>query len=87
MLVYFEIVPKGLNKGNAVRNMCRMLGIDLADTIAAGDEENDLTMIEAAGVGVAMANGIPAAKALADYVTTRDNNHDGIAEVVEKFML
>ena len=70
-----------------MRNMCRMLGIDLADTIAAGDEENDLTMIEAAGVGVAMANGIPAAKALADYVTTRDNNHDGIAEVVEKFML
>ena len=44
-------------------------------------------MIEAVGVGVAMANGIPAAKALADYVTTRDNNHDGIAEVVEKFML
>ena len=84
---YLEIVPKGLNKGNAVRNMCRMLGIDLADTIAVGDEENDLTMIEAAGVGVAMANGIPAAKALADYVTTRDNNHDGIAEVVEKFML
>ena len=84
---YLEIVPKGLNKGNAVRTMCRMLGIDLVDTIAVGDEENDLTMIEAAGVGVAMANGIPAAKALADYVTTRDNNHDGIAEVVEKFML
>lgn len=84
---YLEIVPKGLNKGSALRQMCRLLDIPIEDSIAAGDEENDLTMIEAAGVGVAMANGIPAAKALADYVTTRDNNHDGIAEVVEKFML
>ncbi len=84
---YLEMVPKDMNKGNAVRNLCAQLGIDIADAIAVGDEANDIAMIDAAGVGVSMANGIDALKSIADYVTTRDNNHDGIAEVVEKFML
>lgn len=84
---YLEIVPKGMNKGSAIVAMCRRMGIPIADAIAVGDEENDLSMIEAAGIGVAMANGISKAKAIANYVTTRDNNHDGVAEVVEKFML
>jgi len=44
-------------------------------------------MIEAAGVGVAMANASDAAKSVADYITERDNNHSGIAEVIEKFVL
>lgn len=82
-----EIVPKGMNKGNAIRWTCETLGIPIADAIACGDEENDLTMIAAAGVGVAMANGVQKVKDLADYITTRDNNQDGIAEVVEKFLL
>ncbi|MBO6107243.1 MAG: HAD hydrolase family protein, partial [Stomatobaculum sp.] len=57
------------------------------DTIGVGDEANDLTMVEAAGLGVCMANGIPEVKADADYITERDNNHDGVAEVIEKFVL
>ena len=44
-------------------------------------------MIAAAGVGVAMANGTDAVKAVADYITVRDNNRDGVAEVVERFFL
>ncbi len=44
-------------------------------------------MIRAAGLGVAMANAVPAAREAADYVTQRDNNHDGIEEVIRKFML
>lgn len=84
---YLEIVPKNLNKGNAIRQMCKLLGMSIENAIAAGDEQNDLSMIEAAGVGVAMANAIDEAKAIANYITTRDNNHDGIADVVEKFML
>ncbi len=84
---YLEIVPSGMNKGNAIRRMCEQLGMDVADSIAVGDEANDLAMLSAAGVGVAMANGIDAVKAVADYVTTNDNNHDGIAEVVERFLL
>lgn len=82
-----EVVPKGMNKGEAVRSMCARLGISVANSIAVGDAENDLTMIRAAGVGVCMANGSDSVKAVADYITTHDNNHDGIAEVVEKFLL
>lgn len=84
---YLEIVPKGVNKGNAIAWMCRELGVDIADSIACGDAENDLAMIRTAGIGVAMANGTEAAKSAADYITEHDNNHDGIAEVVEKFLL
>lgn len=82
-----EIVPKGVNKGAAVRRLCERLSIPLENSIAVGDEENDLSMVQTAGVGVAMANGIARLKQAANYVTTNDNNHDGIAEVVEKFML
>ena len=52
-----------------------------------GDEENDITMIEAAAVGVCMANGRPAVKECADVITAQDNDHDGIAEVIDRFIL
>ena len=74
-------------KGNGIRFMCDYLNIPIENAIAAGDEENDTTMLEAAGVGVAMANGTDIAKSAADYVTENDNNHGGIAEVIEKFIL
>ncbi len=61
--------------------------IDISDTIAAGDEENDLSMIEAAGIGAVMANGNPKTKEKADYVTLSDNDHDGIAEIINRFIL
>ena len=56
-------------------------------TIAVGDEQNDISMIQEAHIGVAVKNAIPEAKAAADYVTENDNNHDAIAEVIEKFVL
>ena len=84
---YVEIVPANLNKGNAVLWLSDYLHIPVEDTIAAGDAENDITMIEKAGLGVCMINGEDPVKAVADYITTNDNNHDGIAEVIEKFML
>lgn len=75
------------NKGEAVRYMAEFYNEPIENTIAVGDEENDCPMIEAADVGVAMANASQAAKSVANYVTTRDNNHSGIAEVIEKFIL
>ena len=82
---YLEVVPKGMSKGEAVKMLCAMMNIDICDAVAAGDAANDLSMIEAAGIGVAMANGTDEVKAVADYITTCDNNHDGIAEVVARF--
>ena len=74
------------NKGDAVRFMADFYKVPLADTIAVGDEENDCPMIEAAGVGVAVANASQVAKDAADYVTECDNNHSALTEVIEKFV-
>lgn len=82
---YLEVVPKGMSKGEAVRMLCRMMDVDIRNAVAVGDAANDLSMIEAAGIGVAMANGTDEVKAIADYITELDNNHDGIAEVVGRF--
>lgn len=84
---YVEVIPVGLGKGNAVKHLAKILGIPMEDTISAGDEENDLSMIQDAGTGCAMANAVPAVKAAADYITVCDNNHDGIKEIIERFMM
>ena len=84
---YMEIVAKGINKGTAVLRMAEMLGIDYENTYAAGDEANDISMIQSAHTGIAMANAIAEAKEAADYITENDNNHDGIAEVIHRLIL
>ena len=65
----------------------RVLGLTRENLMACGDGLNDRSMIAYAGVGVAMQNAEQPVKDCADYVTTADNNHDGVAEAVEKFIL
>lgn len=84
---YLEVVRKGLNKGSAIRQMCELLGIPIENSIAVGDADNDLPMLRAAHVGAAMANATAEVKAAGNYVTRRDNNHDGVAEAIERFLL
>lgn len=84
---YLEYVPAGVNKGSAIRWLCRYLGADLSQTVAAGDAANDLCMLQTAAVGAAMCNGEEQVKTCADYVTERDNDHSGVAEIIEKFVL
>ena len=84
---YLEIVPKGVNKGAGMIKFCELMGIPLSCTIAAGDENNDISMIRAAEVGCAVANGLDQVKAEADYVTSRDNNQGAVAEIIERFVL
>jgi len=64
-----EMVPKGFHKGTGLTKVCELLAIDPADTFAFGDSVNDLGMLQAAGVAIAMGNGSEAARAAADYVT------------------
>ena len=78
--------PKA-NKGEAIRFMCEHLNVDISDTVAAGDEENDLPMIIAAGTGVCMKNGVDTLKKEADYITENTNNECGIREIIYKFIL
>lgn len=84
---YLEYCPLHTNKGSGIEYLTKLLGMSMDATIAVGDEENDISMIEKARIGIAMKNGIPEIKKVADYVTENDNNHDAIAEVIEKFIL
>ena len=77
-----EINHADANKGTALLALAQALGLDRAQTMAFGDGINDLSMIEAAGVGVAMANAAPEVIQAADRVTS-DNDSDGVAEVIE----
>lgn len=79
-----EINAKNANKGHALRFLCRYLGVDIAESMAFGDGSNDLSMIQAAGIGVAMANGEDALLAQADYVTDTNDN-DGVAKALRHF--
>ena len=79
---YLEILPRSINKGQGLRDVCRLVGIDPASAVAFGDAENDIPMLRAAGIGVAMGNADDAVKAAADR-TTLSNNDDGIAAALE----
>ena len=85
--MYLEFTKKGTDKGVGVREFAKLMGADLADCVAVGDEENDIPMIRTAGVGVAVKNAVPDALAAADYVTTLDNNHGAIADVIDKYYI
>ena len=83
---YLEAVAAGVDKGNAVAEVCGLLGLPIENAVAAGDEANDITMLRAAGQGFAMANAQEAVKAAADNVLERDNNHGGVAEMIRRVL-
>jgi len=84
---YIEFNMAGVDKGSASLLLGEKLGIQPAEIIAAGDNNNDLKMLEAVGLGVSVANGIPAVKETADIVTNRTNNEGAIAEILDRFVL
>lgn len=81
-----EINPKGITKASGVRQVCGLLGIDMSEVVAMGDSLNDIAMIRAAGLGVAMGNAQEAVKRAADLVTL-SNTDNGVAEVIYKHVL
>ena len=84
---YVEFNKKGVDKGSASLLLGEKLGIARDEIIAAGDNNNDLKMLTAVGLGVSVANGIPAIKEAAVVVTTKTNNEGAIAEILEKYVL
>ncbi|MEG1847800.1 MAG: Cof-type HAD-IIB family hydrolase [Lachnospiraceae bacterium] len=82
---YLELFSCHAGKGNSLITLCQLLNIPIAHTMAAGDADNDLSMIEAAGVGVAMSNASDLVKAHADLITVHDNNQDGLLPVIKEF--
>ena len=78
---YYEILPKGMSKGNLVIKLADILGIDMKRTVAIGDNDNDASMIAQSGIGLAVANASENAKSVADIVTV-SNEEDAIAKLI-----
>jgi Cof subfamily protein (haloacid dehalogenase superfamily) len=81
-----EMLPPGASKGAALRSILKELRIDASQVLALGDAENDLEMIQLAGIGVAVGNAEQPLRDAAKY-TVASNNDDGFAEAVERFVL
>lgn len=84
---YLEILPIGADKGTALHFVTDYLPVLRTNTFAAGDAENDISMLDAAYVGVAMQNATEAVKEHADIITERSNNEDGLIEIFDKYFI
>ena len=83
---FIEIMPKNIDKANSIDRMLSTVGLTRENIICCGDGYNDMSMIQYAGVGVAMENAQPEVKEAADYITD-SNDNDGIVKVIDKFIL
>jgi Cof subfamily protein (haloacid dehalogenase superfamily) len=83
---YLDVTAKAANKGDGIAALAKAMGADLADTIAIGDQGNDLAMFARAGRSIAMGNATDAVKAAAGMVT-RGNDEDGVAYAIETMIL
>lgn len=81
-----EVNAKGVTKAHALEFLCERMGITMNEVMACGDSLNDIKMIQASGIGIAMGNAQESIKKVADYVTV-SNNDGGVAEAIERFVL
>ena len=82
---FLEIMPKKIDKAYSMQKLLNSIGLTADQMISCGDGYNDVSMIEYAGLGVAMENAQSVVKDTADFIT-RSNDDDGILHVIEKFM-
>lgn len=75
---WIEILPKGCSKSNGIKQLMELLNISNDEAMSFGDGLNDIDMLEKCGFGVALKNGLPEVKRVADAVTSYDNNNDGV---------
>ena len=80
-----EMFPSSAGKGAALVRLAKHLHVPITNTMSAGDQDNDISMLEAAGLGIAMCNGSEGARTAADAVTEHDNNHDGLVPFLKRF--
>lgn len=82
---FLEIMPQNIDKAHSLHKLLSSIGISADQMICCGDGYNDLTMIEYAGLGVAMENAQPLVKENADFIT-KSNDEDGVLYVINQFM-
>lgn len=83
---FLEIMPQNIDKAHSLITLLNTIGIDSNEMICCGDGFNDISMIEIAGLGVAMENAQDVVKEAADFITL-SNDNDGILHVIKKFMM
>jgi len=83
---FLELMPYGINKGFGLSFLSKQAGFSREQLIACGDSFNDISMIEYAGLGVCMENGEDQVKSISDVIAGSSEN-DGIADIVEKYMI
>lgn len=81
--IYYELVPSDVNKGEGLRKLAELLGVPMENTVAIGDYDNDLPMLEAAGYSAAVADALPEVKAAVDVVTGRSCLQGGVGELLD----
>lgn len=79
---YLEFVDYRSGKGNAVRCVCDLYHVPASEAYVAGDANNDVSMLSAVGNSIAMINGSEEVKAVSSIITAKDNNHDGLADIL-----
>lgn len=84
---FLEVLPANCGKGQAVNFLADHLGISRKETIGFGDSMNDEDMIRECGYGVAMCNGFEEIKELADFVTEKTNDENGVGDFLKKYVL
>ena len=84
---YMEFTSAGISKGNALKELVKILDISLEETLAIGDNHNDLSMLETAGIATAVGNAVTDVKEKCDYVSPFTNDEDAVADIIEKNIL
>ena len=84
---YLEFNKAGVSKGAGLERLAQILGVDMKDTLAIGDNVNDITMIRAAGLGAAVGNVFEGIRGECDYIAEATNDEGGVGEIIEKFVL
>lgn len=82
---FFDIIASGSGKGKGVQRLAGYLQIELRDVMCIGDNENDIDMLRAAGIGIAMENAVPEVKQAAAYITC-SNDEGGVAKAIYRYI-
>ncbi|MCL2203301.1 MAG: Cof-type HAD-IIB family hydrolase [Defluviitaleaceae bacterium] len=82
-----ELTPMGVGKGSGIAFLAELLRIPIAQVIAMGDEANDITMLQTAGLGIAVANAVPAAVTAANLHLPASNNEDAVSAVINQYLI
>lgn len=84
---YVELTRGGIDKGTTLTTLAALLGIKQIEVLAIGNDLNDVSMLQVAGLGAAVANAVPQVKAIAQHISKNDHSQDAVAEIIKEFIL